>query len=43
MIFGFAGDTLGLTPTLVLVAGAALVTLPLAYRLRPAFAAERRP
>jgi len=43
VIFGFAGDALGLTPTLVLVAGAALVTLPLAYRLRPAFVAERRP
>lgn len=43
VIFGLAGDVLGLTLTLILIAGAALATLPLAYLLRPAFVAERRP
>ncbi|KAB2874716.1 MAG: MFS transporter [Pseudorhodoplanes sp.] len=43
VIFGLAGDVLGLTLTLILIAGAALTTLPLAYLLRPAFVAKRRP
>lgn len=40
IVFGRAGDALGLAPTLILVAAVALVTLPLAALLRPAFRRE---
>ena len=38
IVFGRAGDLLGVTHTLMLVALVALLTLPLAALLRPAFA-----
>jgi MFS transporter, FSR family, fosmidomycin resistance protein len=38
VLFGRIGDTLGIAPTLILVAAAALGTLPLAALLRPALA-----
>ena len=37
----FVGDALGVTATLVVVAGVVLATLPLAVALRPALAAVR--
>jgi MFS transporter, FSR family, fosmidomycin resistance protein len=38
VLFGRVGDTLGVSPTLILIAAAALGTLPLAALLRPALA-----
>jgi MFS transporter, FSR family, fosmidomycin resistance protein len=38
VLFGRAGDALGLWPALLVVAAMALVTLPLAALLRPALA-----
>jgi predicted MFS family arabinose efflux permease len=40
VLFGRAGDALGLVPALILVAAVALVTLPFAALLRPAFRPE---
>lgn len=41
-VYGLVGDHLGVSATLVVVASTALVTLPLAAALRPAFASARR-
>ena len=40
IVFGRVGDAFGIVPTLFLVAAVALVTLPLAAWLRPAFRSE---
>lgn len=42
VLYGFAGDTLGLTGAVVLVALVVLVTIPLALILRPALSAQRQ-
>jgi len=41
VLYGFVGDALGVTATLVIVAMIVLVTLPLAWALRPALAELR--
>jgi MFS family permease len=38
ILYGFIGDTIGLTGGVIVVAGVVLLTLPLAFMLRPAFA-----
>lgn len=42
VLYGFAGDALGLTGAVVLVALIVLVTIPLALILRPALSAQRQ-
>ena len=37
-LYGFIGDAIGLTGGVIVVAGVVLLTLPLAFMLRPAFA-----
>jgi predicted MFS family arabinose efflux permease len=41
-LYGLIGDVFGVSAALVIVASTALVTLPLAAALRPAFASARR-
>jgi MFS transporter, FSR family, fosmidomycin resistance protein len=41
IVYGFVGDALGLSATLAMIAGIVLVTMPLAWALRPALATAR--